>query len=270
MGYGDQLLATGMARGAYERGELIAFGNPTVGRIEWDHHSEEVFRGNPNIAPPGAEMRSTTLTWVHFYRGNRIYNRDDHNNSRWIWNYKFRPTPGELFFSPEERLDAIQTIGKNFVVVEPNVPMKRVGINKEWPVERYQAVADALRKDGHDVVQLEYHGMQRTLQRVRLVPSKSFRRALALLERASLIVTCEGGLHHGAAAVNVPAVVLFGGFVPPEVTGYDTHANLAAEGQGPPCGKYVPCAHCMAAMRSITIERVLDAARGLLARKAAA
>ena len=54
----------------------------------------------------------------------------------------------------------------------------------------------------------------------------SFRHALAILERARLYVGGEGGLHHGAAAVGVGGVVLFGGFVPPLVTGYAVHANL--------------------------------------------
>ena len=273
MGHGDQLLATGFARGAYERGESIAFGDPVQQRIEWDHHSPEIFRGNPNIAEPGTENHgAANLKWIHFCRGHRIYNRDDNANQRWIWNYDFRPPRGELFFSPEERLDAAQAVGKEgFVVVEPHAALhKTVEPNKTWPEERFQHVAHQLRRDGHDVVQFEYSGIKVRLRHARLVPTKSFRRALALLERAALIVVSEGGLHHGAAAVNVPAVVLFGGFIPPQITGYDGHANLAAEDQGPPCGKYVPCAHCISAIRSISAERVLEAARGLLVQRKAA
>ena len=45
MGYGDQLMATGMARGARERGKRIAFGEG--GRLWWDHYSKSFyFQGN--------------------------------------------------------------------------------------------------------------------------------------------------------------------------------------------------------------------------------
>ena len=83
MGYGDQIIATGIARGSKERGTRVAFGDGK--QILWDQHSELIFRGNPNIAPPGSE-RDHDLEWFKFYRGHRGYNIHDPVRQRWIWN----------------------------------------------------------------------------------------------------------------------------------------------------------------------------------------
>jgi ADP-heptose:LPS heptosyltransferase len=251
MGLGDNLMATGMARGAAARGKRIAFGRGR--QILWDHHSETVFRGNPNIAAPGSET-AADLEWVPFYKGHRIYNRRE--GERWIWNHGFRPIPGEVFFTDEERAFAEQQ-GENFVLIEPGVPrQKSVAPNKQWPVARYQAAATALQQAGIEVRQFEYPSSA-ALPGVRSIRTKSFRRALAVLARAALYLGPEGGLHHGAAAVRIPAVVLFGGFIPPAVTGYATHINLT--GGADACGSLNPCRHCAAAMAAIPVEQVVDA-----------
>ena len=64
-------MAAGLAKGAKARGKRIAFGDGK--QIIWDHHSEQIFRGNPNIARPGDEG-ATDLEWINYYRGNRLYN----------------------------------------------------------------------------------------------------------------------------------------------------------------------------------------------------
>lgn len=264
MGLGDNLIATGLARGASVRGKRIAFGDGR--KIMWDKHSPMIFWKNPNIAEPGHE-RARDIEWVNFCRGNRIYNRG--GSGRWIWNYEFKVKPGQMFFSQDENKWSRQ-YGNGLVVIEPNVPIwKSVAPNKQWPVDRYEAVAAKLLADGHHVVQLAY-GAPNRIKSASLLPTKSFRQAIALLRQAALYIGPEGGLHHGAAAVGIAGVVLFGGFIPPQVTGYDTHTNLtgmAAGGEA--CGSFNRCEHCLAAMRSISVEEVYAAATRHLAKVAA-
>ncbi len=69
MGLGDQLMASGMARGAKARDKRIAFGDGR--RIIWDGNSHEIFRGDPNVALPGSEG-TTDLKWIAYYKGKRI------------------------------------------------------------------------------------------------------------------------------------------------------------------------------------------------------
>jgi ADP-heptose:LPS heptosyltransferase len=100
---------------------------------------------------------------------------------------------------------------------------------------------------------------------VREIKTPTFRKALAVLQHAKLFMGCEGGMHHGAAAVGIGAVVLFGGFISPATTGYDFHANIFTGEGGVACGKIIDCEHCKQAMRAITVERVLGEARKLIA-----
>lgn len=252
MGSGDNLIASGMARGAAARGRRIAFGDGKT--IIWDKHSKEIFFQNPNVAPPGHET-ATDLEWIGFHKGSRIYNRQE--PGRWVWNYDFRPTPGEMFFTFVERRRA-RVASSGTILIEPHVPRwKTVAANKDWGWAKYQAVTDRLVALGYSVAQFHY-GSGPMLKGARPLVSGSFRGAMAMLEHARIYIGPEGGLHHGAAAVGKPAVVLFGGFIPPQVTGYETHTNLTGGAEA--CGSLQTCAHCRAAMDRISVEEVVDAA----------
>lgn len=256
MGLGDQILGTGIAKGARQRGKRIAFGDGK--QILWDHHSEQIFRGNPNIAAPGSE-RDSDIEWVPFYRGHRLYNTQRGN--RWEWNHGFKAIPGEVYLTDEETHWARQH-GSGFVIIEPNVPQwKTAAVNKQWPTRRYDKVATLLTKAGVDVRQFCFTtGHQ--LPDIKQIKTPTFRHALAVMKNASLYIGPEGGLHHAAAAQAVPAVVMFGGFIPPGVTGYDFHTNLTGDAQA--CGSLDKCEHCAQAMDRIDVVDVMEAANETL------
>jgi len=253
VGYGDQLIATGLARGAAARGKRIALGSQ--GKIRWDGtKSLEVFRRNPNLARPGCE-RDKDVEWIAYHKGLRGYNKQ--GDGKWIWNMDWKCVPGEMFFSDLELQQATRH-GKDFVVIEPHVESwKPMAINKDWGFDKYQEVAGRLTNMGLQVVQFSYAKAGRPLRGVKVVATESFRHALSILRGAKLYVGAEGGLHHGAAAVGIPAVVLFGGWIPPSVTGYDTHENLSVGDNF--CGSFSPCQHCRDAMASIGVDRVMSA-----------
>lgn len=244
-------MASGMARAVRVNGNRAAFGDGK--RIIWGPWSEEIFQHNPHIARPGDD-RDGDLQWIDFYKGHRHYNRLNKEFGCWLWNYDFRATPGEVFFSAAES-EFSSSVGEGFILIEPNVPWhKSVAPNKDWGLSRYQAVAKATLAAGHDVVQFS-HGRDR-LRGVRVIETPTFRHALAALRRARFAVLPEGGLHHAAAALGVPAVVLFGGFVPPEVTGYSMHINLT--GGAKACGSLIRCEHCRKALDRISCNEVLS------------
>jgi len=256
MGIGDNLMASGFAKGASARGKRVAFGDGR--KVIWDVHSEQVFRHNPNICHPGHQATGD-VEWVHFYRGNRLYNRQE--GDRWVWNLAFHAAPGELYLSRDERQFG-KGFGSGFVLIEPNLPsFKMSSANKRWAPERYEWVASSLRSAGYEVIQL-LHDSPVRLSAARKITTPNFRLAAAVMAQAALYIGPEGGMHHTAAAFGVPAVVLFGGWIPPAVTGYDFHANLSAGGEA--CGMLTPCDHCRAAMDQITVDDVLDHAEALL------
>lgn len=267
MGWGDELIASGLARGAAHRGKRIAFGNRH--QIIWSPQCYEIFRLNQNVAWPGEENEPNSrffrskLEWIEHYRGRRLYGHVV-DGRHWVF-HDFQCLPGEVVFDADEQNFAkTAPIAEPFVVIEPRVkPMGACdGSNKQWSVFRYEAVADELlRRPGIRTIQFVPPGVRPLLVNCDAVETPTFRHALALLARAALYIGPEGGLHHGAAAVGVPAVVIWGGFNTPRATGYPWHENLTI---GEPCGTIAPCEHCRICMAQIGIDRVLDSARKLL------
>lgn len=253
MGYGDEVMATGFARLNMEQyGKKTAFGKH--GKIVWNEHTEEVFKNNPNIVRPGED--TSNAMWNGFVRSNRCYCKSD--GKKWTWNTQFNPPVGEFFFTKEE-LDWAEALGSGFVVIEPRIMQKTSAVNKQWDPARYYALADHMRKDGYEIRQFVWEklGVAKG-QDVKPIPTPSFRHAAAALARAILYVGPEGGIHHVAAAVGTPAVVLFGAWIHPGTTGYEDHVNIYVGGDVP-CGNIQPCQHCKDAMNKITVKQVYNA-----------
>jgi hypothetical protein len=254
MGFGDEVVGSGLARGMHAAGQRAAFGDGH--KIIWGPWCEEVFRNNPNVARPGSEA-SPDLFWIRHHKGHRLYNALDKIKGRWVWNYGFKARPGEMLFDRNE-LSFASRAGQGFIYVEPNVPWhKSVAVNKDWGLKNYQAVVDRLIADGHDVVQSSY-GRDK-LRQVRVIKTATFRDALTVMQRARVALVPEGGMHHGAAAVGIPAVVLFGGFIPPRVVGYDAHTNLTGGAEA--CGSLNRCLHCRDALNRISVEEVYQSVK---------
>ena len=173
------------------------------------------------------------------------------------WRYtSWRAHPGELFQVPRREPG-------RYVVIEPHIKAN-ASPNKDWGWARWQALVN-LRRD-LDWVQPGPPGT-RVLDGARHAATADFRAACGLLAGARAAVLPEGGLHHAAAALDLPAVVIFGGMTAPANTGYDSHVNLFEPMNGAsPCGRRVACGHCARAMAAIRpaavaeqLERILDA-----------
>ena len=268
MGYGDEIIGSGLARGAAARGRRIAFGDGS--RIFWSRQAAEIYLNNPNVAPPGSEHRARDLEWIPYYKGRRFYGHQvGEKRDRWKFVDWTCPT-GEIYFSDQERVAFRKKwpdgLPERPVVIEPTVKAHGAcnGHNKQWPIERYREVAHQITKAGHWVVRLGTNPMD--APELDLVHTATFREALIFLAMARLYIGPEGGLHHAAAALGIPAVVIFGGFNTPRSTGYSWHENLTAGGDASPCGMIEPCPHCARAMKAISVSDVLAASNRLFTR----
>ncbi len=260
MGLGDELMASGYARGAANRGRLIAFGNRR--EIKWHANSWQIFRGNPNVVMPGMPRRNN-FEWIENYTGHRPYVQWSHALRR----MQFIPGTqrvGELFLERHE-LEFAAKVDPGFILIEPNTKGGPTS-NKQWPQHWYGALAMSLRQAGYRIVQFRGQASLRAAEQVR---TPDFRTACAVLQRARLYIGPEGGLHHAAATLGVPAVVIFGGFIAPSVTGYSMedhgvkHVNLFT-GENYGCGSMDQCDHCRQAMQRISVERVFNESMRLL------
>jgi hypothetical protein len=239
MGWGDSLMACGEAKELHEKtGKKVMIGNGKV--LE---HPSEIFANNPFIS----NEITDDAVWLNNCTGNRPYIRETKGGR--IYFNKYRPKPAQLFFTDDEIKWAKQNVPNDFIVIEPNVKETyKHTVNKAW-----HYWTDLIKHD-YNFVQLGIHNDPITKQ----IKTKTFREALLILSQAKMFVGTDGGLHHAAAALNIPAVVIWTGFTSPKHLGYDSHINIHDGGE--PCGTYSGiCPHCVKIAKSITVERVLDA-----------
>lgn len=231
-------MATSQVRKMNERtGRQVAVINRQM-KPQW----HEVFEGNPRIA---RAPRRDTVNLINA-GGVRPYIVCK-GATHWQWR-TWDIAPGEIYLTEAEKEFAAPHAGR--ILIEPNT--KEAGSNKAWLWERWQQLVD---RRGGDFMQVGLPGAPR-LAGVEFVQTPSFRAACAVLAVSKAFVGAEGGLHHAAAAVGVPAVVLFSGFIAPAVTGYAKHRNLYKGAAGLGCGSRMACACCAAAMQAITVDEV--------------
>lgn len=248
MGVGDWIMATGQIKTMYAAKPvpvLVVDGNQ---RPQWS----EVFTHNPKIIPRRMRMNYQTLLNAG---GHRPYIAG-RSPDRWMWR-KFGPIPGEFFFSQVETIFASRYTG--LIMIEPNVKARNTHKNKEWPFERWQQLVNRL---PHGVVMQCGPIGTRWLDKVHRVVTPTFRHAAVALSVAKVFVGSEGGLMHAAAAVNVPAIILWSEFIDPSITGYTNHINIRYAERT--CGMRTFCPTCLQSMLAITVDEVEEKIRSVL------
>jgi len=252
MGWGDEVMVTGQVRVMQER-------DPRKVRVEYERPRWfPAYDHNPRIAV--LEEQGNFQVLRPRVNGLRPYCTVK-TPDRWNWQ-AYQPPVGELYLTPRELAFGAQFAGR--VIVEPHIK-GAASPNKQWGWVRWNKLVWLLTKYGISTTQIGPAGTA-LLEGVDFVETPSLRHAAAVLARARGCVVPEGGLHHTAAVFNVPAVVIYGGFISPAVTGYAGQVSLFTNDEKHPlgCGWRRPCDHCAKAMASITPEIVADKLRGLL------
>lgn len=234
-------MAAGQARAARLRDPRRVRIVGADGAARW----HPVWEGNPDLARP-EEVGNWQL--VKNGPGLRPYIAEK-SATHWTWR-PFAPTPARLVLTEAERNWAPEAAFD--VLIEPTLKA-RASPNKLW--HGWREFVGRARAAGLRLAQVGPAGTRR-VEGVAMIETPDFRRACGVLSRARAYVGHEGGLHHAAAALEIPAVVLFGGFIGPAQTGYAGHRNLTAGGE--PCGSRLPCPHCVKAMMLITPAQVMQ------------
>lgn len=251
MGLGDEIMAAGRAAMLSKQ-----YGGRPVAIVDESGASRDhpVWERNPVIDP-------TSSIGLEDYPGNRGYMLRWDTGPRAVFDrtYRNRDHPGRIYPPATARAWAERNVPENSIIIEPNV-FRPSSINKDWGFDRWQLVSNKL----PNVVQCCEDFGRPLLQDALHIKTPTFWHAAAAIERAQLVLTPEGGMHHMAGALSTPAVVIFGGFTHPDTTGYDGHHNIYVGGPGSPCGRYDLCPHCRDALALITVEQVVDAAYDLI------
>ena len=137
-------------------------------------------------------------------------------------------------------------------------------VNKEWRIDRLQQVVDDFAGDWR-FVQIGSTGDPPIRGAEDLRGRTPLRETAILLAGARIFIGLEGFLMHLARAVECPAVIVYGGRVPPEITGYPCNRNLAHRPDCAPCWQYNRCDFGHTCMETIGAAEAAAAVRDLLA-----
>jgi len=263
MGLGDEIMATAEAWELFQKtGKKVLQGTP---RCE---HWSEVFLHNPSFRQPNDGIDPSDCVYLDNFPGNRPYAQFRGGKAEWK---NWRPKPGKIFLTPEEKVMAWERLDSTIygetdelVIVEPNVKGTVSSRNKDWGFRKWVELQYRL-EDIENIVVVQLvpdpkpAGYQELLHVDATIHTETFREAMAILSYASLFVGTDGGLHHAAAALSIPAVVIWGGYSSPRNLGYPTQRNIYHDHPLSPCGNLRDCGHCREAMEKITVEEVYTA-----------
>ena len=243
MGLGDEIMATAQARELSNKlGGPVSFRKKT-------HNTREIFKNNPYIVPQG---------------GFELINESGRpymlamTEEKVVYSPNFSAVPGDLYFTESEMMEARRLIDEleDFIVIEPSIKNKFSKDNKDWGWNNWQSLVEKLQD--YTVVQLVPNQSAQKMPGAHVIETPTFRIACAVVNEAKLFVGPDGGLHHASAALNVPAVVIWGGYSHPSQLGYSQHTNLRAD-DTPACGSRKSCSHCRAMMEQISVQQVYEA-----------
>src|SRR5829696_8062719 len=141
MGWGDEIMVTGIARRNQEKNHLPVRVLDKLGRSRWS----DIWKGNPRLAALDFKGDVQTLTNGP---GRRPYVERE-TPARWHWRDWICPI-GEIHFDQHERLCAAKYTGR--VIVEPHLK-SGASPNKDWGWARWVELTRELTRRGHAVAQ---------------------------------------------------------------------------------------------------------------------
>lgn len=132
--------------------------------------------------------------------------------------------------------------------------------NKEWLIERYQAVCDALSGTAR-VIQLGHPSEPAIVGAMDLRGKTTIRGSAAILAASRLYIGQAGFLMHLARAVDCRSVIVYGGRENPLISGYVANENIVGRTVCAPCWQRTRCDYGHACMQMIDPDAVILAAK---------
>jgi ADP-heptose:LPS heptosyltransferase len=172
----------------------------------------------------------------------------------------------ELFFTEQEVENASKVLIENsingdFVVIEP-ASKDSYTVNRAYPFYKWQYVADRLSKETQ-VVQIGASDSPVLNSVINLTGQTTFREACAVIKESKGFISSEGGLVHGATAVDTQSVVVLTGYQSPRMVAYPQNININIAGHGP-CGLKIECSECSKDAAAHDPEEIVEAVKNLL------
>jgi ADP-heptose:LPS heptosyltransferase len=261
-------------------GRKVFLTNRVFGRLPFPRKilEDEIFRNHPGIVYEGAdgfekaaELRLDNRLanyWTRITKNKIYYKPDAHaiETACRAYGLKDPEIRCEIHLDQEELAFGgkyLDDIGP-YVVIEPHTK-DSFTVNKRYGFSRWQEVADSLSRSGIKLVQVGEGGKRILNNVVDATGIPSIRKVASIIQHARALVAPEGGLMHLASGVGTRAVIVFGGYVSPELTGYKDNINIFSSLPCAPCGLRRRCIHdTPKCMDDIRPEEIIEGTLSLL------
>lgn len=129
--------------------------------------------------------------------------------------------------------------------------------NKNWGMQKFASVVKML-SDWYSFVQIGDDGEPELEGVLNLTGKLKLREVFLVLKECNSFVGQVGFLMHAAAAVEVPSVIIYGGFEAPWQSGYAQNVNLYSSVPCAPCWLESKCPHEKMCMEMIQPAQVVQ------------
>jgi ADP-heptose:LPS heptosyltransferase len=167
----------------------------------------------------------------------------------------------ELFLAEDEIAEIDRLFPSEYVTICPRGKTTFCANRKEWGFENFQGLRDLMPE-----VRFLQVGIPSDPLLENVVDGRHLnaRQTAAAIRKSRFFIGLEGGLMHLAKAVGLKAVIIYGGLIKPEISGYEENLNIYQAVECSPCfhsdRRHEDC-ETMKCMKAISPAMVYDRIR---------
>lgn len=268
-GIGDSLLFnTVLFCSGHKTGEVFIVGSA----------HPEIYHGNPYVRHLPCKTHTTTVYWRRLLKFFKVVSEVEylnyHQNGIIPQKHIFAYMSGVvgLIEAPKRPIICLTSEEKSQIYLpdsnKPWIAIQSTGNsvhtqNKNWSVEKFKEVADALRQR-YAIAQFGAHDDPPLEVDLNLCGKLSLRQVFVALRGCRGFVGQVGFLMHAAAAAEVPSVIIYGGYEAPWQSGYEGNINIYNPVPCAPCWLSTPCPYSKRCMSEISSQQVIEAFNHLM------
>ena len=270
MGWGDYIMTTGVVRRLKNQ-------NPNLQVLIKEPYNntrqyKDIFYKNPYIT--SVDLFNNKLPYVKIPRVLAGINNE--LNDKIIWKKERVAEVGDLHIKKEEKKfaeDSINAIfehwknknkklprgliflsdtAKRNIILNNKIVNYEHYVNKEWGRNKWKEFIKITSKDY--ILVKTTNSKDNTIEGLYSIIC-DFRTNYAIMEKCDFYIGNEGGLSHLWAITRKRAIVFFGHWIPPHVTGYPFHLNLS-KNTNDHCGSLTKCKTCMNFFKDLEPEYI--------------
>ena len=270
MGWGDYLMTTGIVRRLKRQ-------NPNLQILVKEPFNKtkqyrDIFYKNPFI------VNADTINekFPHIKIPRVLAGINDESKNKIIWNLERVAEVGDFYVKKEETDFAEKTIktitdlwkaknqkepkgiiflsdtAKRNMMIDKKIVYYEHAVNREWGENKWQKFiritsADYILLKTSNTKTEQFEGLHSIVC--------DFRTTFSIMKKCDFFIGNEGGLAHLWAITRKKAIVIFGHWIPPHVTGYSFHLNLSTNLKDH-CGSLKKCEKCLSFFNDLDPEYI--------------